>query len=132
MKNEIQKLISELEARKKSHTSAWICAETPTQGDVSLALESECDFFIDKLKLLLKDGSKQPQPPDFANTMLGKVPQVVNDGTEENQRAVEGATPVVRQNEQTKELCPQCSSPNLYHIGLRWYSCKDCFSKWTQ
>ena len=58
----------------------------------------------------LNDESKQPQPPDLANTVLGEVPPVVNDGIEEHGRAVEGATPAVRQNEQTKEVC-QCVLP---------------------
>lgn len=60
--------------------------------------------------LLLKDESKQPQPPDFANTTLGEVPPVVSAENQESSKAVEGATPVVRQNEQTKEVCPLCKT----------------------
>lgn len=105
MINEIQKLILELKLKKiesiekmnKYRHDEW-------RKSIPFIHEAEAfNFCIRKLTLLLKDESKQPQPPDFANTMLGKVPQEVNDGTEEHQRAVEGATPVVRQNEQTKE-----------------------------
>ena len=127
MKHEIQKLISELEARKKSHRSDFIIAETPLKGEVAIALEDECDFFINKLTLLLEDESKQPQPPDFANTVLGEVPPVVNDGTEEQLKVVEGATPVVRQNEQTKELCLCCHAKPVSVSGELW--CDSCFSK---
>ncbi len=67
--------------------------------------------------LLLKDESKQPQPPDFANTMLGEVPHVVNDKSEDSTQAVEGATPVVRQNEQTKESCNHSCSPSDWYKG---------------
>jgi len=37
--------------------------------------------------------------------MLGEVPPVVNGGTKEISKAVEGATPFVGQNEQTKKVC---------------------------
>lgn len=96
MKNEIQKLITELEARKKSHRSDFIIAETPLKGEVAIALEDECDFFIDKLKLLLNDESKQPQPPDFANTMLGEVPPVVKLANDTTCKAAGAVEPGVR------------------------------------
>ena len=61
---------------------------------------------IRKAELFLKhDESKQPKPPDFANTTFSEVPQVVSVENQESQQAVEGATPVVQQNEQTKEVC---------------------------
>lgn len=56
---------------------------------------SACKKHRRKLMLLLEDESKQPQPPISQTPMLGEVPPVVNDGTEENSQAVEGATPVV-------------------------------------
>lgn len=66
---------------------------------------------IEKLNLLLlKDESKQPQPPDFANTMLGEVPHEVSVEHQKSSQAVEGATPVVRQNEQTNVFCPYCGN----------------------
>lgn len=69
MKNEILKLISELEARSKSHHEVILTCTMYDTERVYTVMKSECDFVIDKLKLLLKDESKQPQPPDFANTM---------------------------------------------------------------
>lgn|SRR5574343_147106 len=127
MKHEIQKLITELEARKKSHRSDFIIAETPLKGEVAIALEDECDFFINKLTLLLEDESKQPQPPDFANTMLGEVPHEVNDKSEDTTQAVEGATPVVRQNEQTVKPCRCCGAEIKNDVGDGL--CAECWSK---
>jgi len=101
MKNEILKLISELEARRKSHSDKAISARLADVEYIEyehIGRERECDFLIAKLWLLLKDESKQPQPPDFANTMLGEVPHEVNAQSEDTTQAVEGATPVVRQN----------------------------------
>lgn len=77
-----------------------------------------CSKRIRELTLLLKDESKQPQPPISQTPMLGEVPPVVNSGTEENLQAVEGATPVVRQNEQVKEHLTECSCvwPQCNHL----------------
>lgn len=95
--------------------------------EIMLADFSRIKSRIRKAELFLKhDESKQPQPPDFANTMLGEVPPVVNDGTEEHTKAVEGATTVVRQNEQTKELCQCTGVVHISDVDGTWYclSCK--------
>ena len=108
MKNEILKLISELEARRKSHSDKAISARLADVEYIEyehIGRERECDFLIAKLWLLLKDESKQPQPPDFANTMLGEVPHEVSAEHQKSSQAVEGATPVVRQNEQIQKVC---------------------------
>ena len=128
--NNIQKLIEELKTRRKSHYSEYL-SKSYFSFDRGLYFgkDTECDFIIQKLKLLLKDESKQPQPPDFANTMLGEVPPVVNDGTEEHRRAVEGATPVVRQNEQQLKLCKTCGAEfNDRGTGGSYCSIK-CFDR---
>jgi len=105
MKDEIQKLIQWAEVRQKAYsacTKVFITDKAKFKAEGNLA---ECDFWIEQLKLLLKDESKQPKPPDFANTTFSEVPQVVSVENQESQQAVEGATPVVQQNEQTKEVC---------------------------
>ncbi len=82
-------------------------------------------LIIDGARLLLKhDESKQPQPPDFANTTFGEVPQVVSVENQESKQAVEGATPVVQQNEQTKELCDRCGT-EMYTRGI-YIKCPSC------
>lgn len=129
MKNEILKLISELEARRKSHSDKAISARLADVEYIEYehtGRERECDFLIAKLWLLLKDESKQPQPPDFANTMLGEVPHEVNAQSEDTTQAVEGATTVVRQNEQTKELCQCTGVVHISDVDGTWYclSCK--------
>lgn len=120
--NNIQKLISEMEVRSKSHLDRVLKSD-PLLSDYNFysGRQCECDFVIAKLKLLLKDESKQPQPRDFANTMLGKVPHEVNVEHQESSQAVEGATPVVRQNEQTKEHCN-----HKWVRGYRAYKCSKC------
>jgi len=123
MKNEIQKLISELEARKKSHTSAWICAETPTQGDVSLALESECDFFIDKLKLLLNE---QPEAitddAQFRKHDVGRSAACDDSTNIGDHGAASSETQAVGQNEQTKKACIVCGEKRFFYFG-EYFEC---------
>jgi len=129
MKNKIQELISELEARSKSHEEIINnCVMYDTER-VYTVMKSECDFVIQKLMLLLNDESKQPQPPISQTPMLGEVPPVVNGGTKEISKAVEGATPVVRQNEQTKEVCPKCGSSGLRYYGVETF-CPVCKESW--
>lgn len=85
-------------------------------------------LIIDGARLLLKhDESKQPQPPDFANTTFSEVPQVVSVENQESQQAVEGATPVVQQNEQTQEVyalqCLECGEKFKEEIDAQGHRC---------
>lgn len=130
MKNEILKLISELEARRKSHSDKAISARLADVEYIEyehIGRERECDFLIAKLWLLLKDESKQPQPPDFANTMLGEVPHEVSAEHQESTQAVVGETPVVRQNEQTVKPCRCCLAEIKNDVGDGL--CAECWSK---
>lgn len=104
---DIQKIIEQIkDERAKAFVASFNRATMINEiAAYDLGKIEAFDLCIQKLDLLLKDESKQLQPPDFANTMLGEVPHVVNDQQEENSKAVEGATPVVRQNEQTKKVC---------------------------
>lgn len=127
MKNEIQKLISELKARSKSHEEEFdFFSPTDSHENFWKGCKVECDFVIDKLELLLKDESKQPQPPISQTPMLGELPPVGNSNIEKSSPAVEGATPVVGQNEQTKELCQCTGVVHISDVDGTWYclSCK--------
>ena len=98
--------------------------------EIMLADLSRIKSRIRRAELFLKnDESKQPQPPDFANTMLGEVPHEVNAEHQKSSQAVEGATPVVRQNEQTKEVCPSCLSGEIWH-NWEFSRCDECNHTW--
>lgn len=127
MKNEIQKLIKWAEVRQKANSAMnKVCTTDKVKWQTNGRLH-ELAFFIEQLKLLLKDESKQPQPPDFANTMLGEVPHEVNAQSEDTTQAVEGATPVVRQNEQTVKPCRCCGAEIKNDVGDGL--CAECWSK---
>lgn len=118
--NKLQMLISELEDEKeKAFQKYRECDKANLRGAASYKRGSYDAFSlcIQKLTLLLNDESKQPQPSDFANTMLGEVPPIVNDTKTDSDQTVEGATPIVRQNEQTKEVCQRCKLPRHYTGG---------------
>lgn len=83
-----------------------------------------CKLHAEKLKLLLNDESKQPQPPISQTPMLGEVLPVGHSNISESSPAVEGATPFVGQNEQTKELC-QCGEE--MHDGCDCYEKNECY-----
>lgn len=115
---DIQKLIEKYKAEWAKAKAESIYITNGGYEKVRLEQKGMMQAFamiLDDL-LLLKDESKQPQPPDFANTMLGEVPHEVNAQLEDTTQAVEGATPVVRQNEQTKEV--------FYQSNLRCIKCK--------
>ena len=101
---------------------------------------SRCDQFMKsylafsehaaKLTLLLNDESKQPQPPISQTPMLGELPPVGNSNIEENLQAVEGATPVVGQNEQTVKGCRTCK--NIANDGKEpCISCGDDYENYS-
>lgn len=114
MKNEIQKLISELEERSKSHQkviNTCLMAETER---VYTVMKSECDFVIDKLKLLLNE---QPEAitddAHFCKHDVGR--SAASDDTTNigDFVAASSETQAVGQNEQTKEVCP-CSTEERF------------------
>ena len=115
--NNIQKLISELEVEmKQANEKCDKYMQTKNDADywMNFGIWSACFKHIGKLTLLLEDESKQPQPPISQTPMLGEVPQVGHSNISESSPAVEGATPVVGQNEQTKEFtgCAGCPYPD--------------------
>lgn len=117
MKN-IQKLISELEDERENANKYFLRNKTvPYLRGINTGYCNAFSLCIQKLKLLLKDESNQPQPPDFANTSLGEVPQGMNAQQEDVSQAVGGEAPVVGQNEQTKEdgFSFICDNPDCPH-----------------
>lgn len=85
--NNIQKLIEFLKMKiseaHKRHDESY-AAKNYANAQHWNGRHRAYEIALDEAEFLLKDESKQPQPPDFANTMLGEVPPVVNGGTEEH------------------------------------------------
>lgn len=78
---------------------------------------------LDKVQLLLKDNTGAiTETPHCANTMLSEVSPEVDTSINSDRRGVLGETPAVKQNEQTKEVCPYCKA----EIESWFKSCPEC------
>lgn len=100
--NNIQKLVKELVVEEEKARKNYIKEKYNTWNEGYYVGKKEAfSSLIQKLELLLKDESNQPQPPISQTQMLGEVPQVGHSNISESSTAVEGETRLVGQNEQT-------------------------------
>jgi len=130
MNIDIDKLISELEARKKLHKdSCWLWDGGDTQYHYHKGKLDECDFFIQKL-IALKN--EQPEAiTDDAHFCKHDVGQSA-ESDETSSNGVSGAasseTQAVGQNEQAKEVkqCSQCNGFGMYRYRGGMIECFLC------
>lgn len=109
--NNIQKLVKELVVEEEKARKNYIKEKYNTWNEGYYVGKKEAfSSLIQKLELLLKDESNQPQPPISQTQMLGEVPQVGHFNINESSPAVEGETRLVGQNEQTVKgyVCHRC------------------------
>ncbi len=129
--NNIQKLISELEVRSKSHSENSEKSNSLVEGCLLDGKKSECDFVIQKLKLLLSDKHTGAitEPAHFANTKLGECAASEKTSVNSTLAAGSSETGSVGQNEQTKKVCPQC---RINDVSDGLIICESCFYEETK
>ena len=82
-----------------------------------------------ELLLLNKPTGAITEAAHSANTMLSEVPTSESDTHIGGVGADSSEAEIVKQNEQTKELCPYCKSPYQFKLDYT-YKCSSCDKYW--
>jgi hypothetical protein len=106
---ELQELINEWKQKAAIMESNFnVCGNTIRDFELQADCRRLLQCIYEAELLLCKDTGAITETAHFANTMLGEVPPEVECSTINAAAAGSSETLAVRQNEQTKEVCPYC------------------------